>query len=600
LEIDDLALAPSSFNSGIESLTSMLVVSECRESSVIVMGTRGGNLITIEIRGGPPFETMIHAENLGFLAVNVFPVSIPSGGSSAFACCDSGLVLLTDYGTRRPGRFNTKHRVWPTNTSDSPLILPPVNSVVSLNQFIPSQSGYIPVIMLAGTHILLAEIHLWPCPVPRHLPVAGTPTKIIYSHSLECLIVALRVGDTPRLAFLNPDTGADLSRATDRNGETLPFISGFGTPGDRIHSLCEWLYSKDGKTWLFIIATTAEGRLLIISTEKEHITSSEGSVMKIRYWTRYKKKFTEPVYSVVGDDQGLIYCVGRELHWEILDLAEKKLRPKKKFDLDSPATSIKVVGGKLYVITIRHSVLVIDHGLDSGQEEMSLLHCDPISRLTVDLIDIGSSQGHGVDWPITLLSDRDCGFAGVWVPWKQPGKDLQVIFEGELPASVRKFRRGRPRPPWVADQPFRYGRLPSTVDGAEILGACVDGSILHFTIVSMEAWRLFRLIQNIAITSPILYPFTFRRLKAGDDFDPEPEAKPKRMLHIDGDMLQRCYDKRALETLISDENHMELFREYLDKLDDGQWTADFQDDEDHENYFKLAYKVLEDYLAPVL
>jgi hypothetical protein len=85
-----------------------------------------------------------------------------------------------------------------------------------------------------------------------------------------------------------------------------------------------------------------------------------------------------------------------------------------------------------------------------------------------------------------------------------------------------------------------------------------------------------------------------------DEYDAEPMQSPSSMMHIDGDMLQRCMEQRALERLVSDDNNIDMLREYLDDLDGGKWTAEFQDENDIGKYFELGYDVLEHYLAPVL
>ncbi|CRK25020.1 hypothetical protein BN1708_018130, partial [Verticillium longisporum] len=70
------------------------------------------------------------------------------------------------------------------------------------------------------------------------------------------------------------------------------------------------------------------------------VEDADGRVSeKIRHWTRYKKKVADQaIYAGVGDGADLFFCAGNILHWEALDLVEKKLKPKKTFALPSPAT----------------------------------------------------------------------------------------------------------------------------------------------------------------------------------------------------------------------------------------------------------------------
>lgn len=576
----------------------MVVVEEGADRTVILLGTRSGHLITVKIPGEAPTDASAHTERLTEGSVDVFKVDLPSGGPAACASCDTGIMLLSGYDSSGSDRFDTVRRIWLTDSSDPAAMSPPVISVSALPHSLTGRENSVSLMMLASTRVLLVDLHLRPGPVPRSLTIGVTPTKLLYSAMLDCLVVAVRVGDCPTIKFLDPEAGRDIGQPTDKNGSQLDYIGGLGHPGDRIYGMAEWLYTKEDKTWLFIIVTTKDGRLLIVSAEK----LGTGKSKYIRFWTRYKKKgFSDPIYSVAGYEENLFFCIGNQLHWETLNLAEKKLEPTKIFELDSPATSIRRVNSKLYALTLSHSLIVIDH---VSQDEMTIAHSDQLKRPTVDMIDMGGPVPLDDDspWPITLLCDRDRGFAGVWVPWDQPGKEFEMVFEGQLPSSVRRLRRGHTVPGWMWREPGpRYGTLPSTCDDAEVLGLCMDGSLQHFKLLNMEAWRFLALIQNLADASERMYPYTFKKVDSMDELDPEPTARPDSSMHIDGDMLQRCLERRALEELIySNSNGTDLLREYLDGLDGGQWTADFQDEDGVSKYLELAYRILKSYLSPVL
>ena len=119
---------------------------------------------------------------------------------------------------------------------------------------------------------------------------------------------------------------------------------------------------------------------MIVSGTTEPVETEDGQTRQLQYWTRYKKKgFVDPIYAVVGDAVGLLFCVGKVLHWEVLDLAEKKLKPMKQFKLDSPATSLRVEGSKACALTAQHSLQVIDLHVASATTEDSII---PRDRLT--------------------------------------------------------------------------------------------------------------------------------------------------------------------------------------------------------------------------
>lgn len=586
----------------IEPLTSVVSVAQAQDVTLLILGTRGGEVLIVAL-GKSGQALSIHSEKFGITAANVAVSESLAYPKSVVVCCDSKSILLTDFQARH-GIFRNKHSIWLIDANEPSKDSPAITSVTVPQHRLAAQRDATQLLFAAGSRILLTELQNYPGPVPRSLLVGGTPSKLIYSHSLGCLVVAVTAENKPTLKFIDPDTGEDLSRPTDKDNVAVDFISGLGKVGDRIFGLSEWEYRKDGDKWVFLLVTTRDGRLLIVSTNPPE-TNSDGTRGAIRYWTRTKKSgFDDPIYCVVGDAENLIFCAGDTIHWEVLDLEERKLKPMKTFELSSEATSIRVVNGKIVVVTKQDSLQVIDPAANTASESMSLAHIDPKSRSSTHLIEVAGGQEDS-NVSMIILCDRASGVAGLWPPWQQPGKDCDIVFEGELPSSVRKFRRGRTRPGWEqARRSARFGIVPSTVDGADILGICLDGSMQHFTLLRMDIWMILRLIQNLAYVSPILYPFSHQ--DEADDFNPEPISDHSSGMQIDGDMLQRCLDQRLLETLFEPSARMERLVELLDNLDGGKWTAYLQEfaTEDEKvrkrEYVDLLYDILEYYLAPVV
>lgn len=587
----------------MEAFTSLCIAGNDETGVGLVCGTRSGHLVTSKIPMEGSKLTTFDVERLGTAPCNVFSAPGPFNGKvAAFACCDNNLFLLTDF-AQGGNVFKTKNLIIPTDANNASMPLPLIHSVYGLRRSLYGHPGHMSLMLLAGSRILLADI--WPHvgPVPRTIPLDGTPLRMFFSRTWRCLIVGHFRNDGPSLSFIDPESGAVISMACDKERNPVESISGLGHEGDRIFGLCEWLYVKDGKTFPFIIVTTKEGGLLIVSVEDTQIQTSDGPTRCLKYWTRYKKRgLGEPVYSVIGDAENLIYCVGDTLHWEVLDLGEKKLVPRKRYRLDSPATSLRVRSGKVWALTIAHSLQIFDLHADSNAD-ISLIHSDSMTRYTNHQIEAGNSTGKLEDWPINILSTSQGGVAGVWIPWGQRNKEFSVLFDGTLPNTVRRFRRGHTRPIWAtAGRGQRYNSMKSTVDGAEILGVALDGSLQHFTLIGPELWRFLRLLQNLAHYSAELCPTTHRPASDIENWQLEPEIHPKTM-HIDGDLLRRCLDLQALEGLanMGDGDGLDLFCEYLDAIDGGAYTEGFEDDADdgHKRYFELGYSILEHLLAPV-
>ncbi|KAM0354077.1 hypothetical protein ACHAPU_001112 [Fusarium lateritium] len=594
----------------IEAYTSVHAITDNPDKTILVLGTRSGHLVTMQISGEGIDQDSIGSEQLSLSPTTVFAASGPFDGSHAFfACFDNTLSIVKDF-SPRTNKFQSKNRIWATDFNDPSMLSPPIHSAFCLENSLSGYPRHMSLMLLAGTRIFLVDI--WPHigPVPRSIPLEGTPMRVIYSQTWKALVVAHLKDDRPTLSFIDPDSGTNISAAANKDREPSEYISGLGHQGDRIFGLYEWSYVKDGQTFPFIIVTTQKGRLMIVSVAKKPVNADDGSTRQLQYWTRYKKKgFTDTIYSVVGDSIGLLFCVGKVLHWEVLDLAEKKLKPMKQFRLDSPATSLRVEDGKVCALTAQHSLQIIDLNVDSEQSDASMIHTDQITRYTGHVTEMGDSEEHAGKWPVSIISTSQGGFAGVWIPWGQRNKEFEIVFEGVLPTSVRRFRRGHTRPFWLAiDRQRQHNTLFNTADQAEVLGVSLDGSLQQFSLIGIDLWRFLRLIQNLAYHDSNVCPFMRSNQTSRDrdheidvGMEIEPHSSPN-MMHIDGDLLKRCLDLRALTSLTSIGDAIDLFCEYLDKIDKGKHTKGFRESgiQGQEKYIELGYEILQNVLASAI
>ena len=587
----------------MEAITSLNPVQTGHDSADIVAGTRCGHLVTIHIEGfSPQLQVKWKTEKIGLAPVELFQDN--NTNSALFACCDNKLLYLSHF-SRLQHKFENLDTVWPTDLSDPSLSAPLVHSVFSLQAKVNNSSKGAMLLLLAGTRILLTEFCSEVESVPRTIGIPGSPTKLLYSHVWSCLIVSVQIDTKPTLIFVDPDSGDLISLPVDKDKNPSEFIGGLGQPGDRICGLFEWVYVKDGQTFPFIIVTTQEGCLLIVSIREREVESAEhGPTRRLEYWTRYRKKgFKEPVYSVVPDEEGLVYCVGRILHWDILDLAEKKMKPVSAFELDSTATSLSFLGEKVLALTTQHSLEVIDRNKTSENHHMELIHTDEITRATSHMITIGP-DGKDKHWTVHLISGLSGGIAGLWVPSGQPKRDLVSVFEGTLKNTVRRFVRAKCRQPWLEDG-GRFGSIRSTNDDAEILGVSLNGTIQQFKLLGPELWRLLYLISNLVRRrSPEADGLSYQSLakRWGSGTPPDMQAGS---MHIEGDPLMSCLYGRSLETLVTNAGVSDVFFFCLDELEKGAHTAHIRREEQSKEvtaaqYYQVAYDVLEYLLCPVL
>lgn len=609
-------------SSPLEAVTSLVVVYESSEKTVIVGGTRGGYFLQLEMELAEQVEVMSFSfEKFGTLPLDVLPTtsSTATCQQSVFLCCDSAVVLLEDYDVEGTRGFRKRNRVVPMDPGQETAECLQVSSIAKIPD---GSTAGMPVLVVAGSKLIVADLEPNPGVISRRIRFSrATPLRLLYSHFLRCLVVAAVSDDKPTLIFLDPDTGEDLSLPTDRTREKrLESILGLGNKGDSIHSLCEWLYKKDGKTFFFIVVGTNSGKLLVVSANRERGT--------IFYYTRYKRSIADsPIYAACAEAGNMFFCAGTTVYWDKLDAIDRRFKGYATIGLVSAATALAVRGRKLYVLTQAHSLEVIDLDMVDQKKDVSVAGggmMEQRTRPATHMYDVGNLANGSPSWPLTLLADRECGVVGAWVPEGSDGREFAIVLEAELPASVRRFRRGHTRPPWwrsKTTQP-RYGRIASTVDDAEVLGICLDGSMQHFTLLSMDAWRFLRLVQDALLQQDC--DSIFDDPNGSRSQLSEPSTSPKTQLHVDGDVLQSILSDKRLKQLFEDDSDFELFRRYLDELDDSKGpiragsAADTKGDPANDDagkvgselsgdrdatkarYLELGYDVLGYFLRPVL
>ncbi|KAF4125290.1 thermotolerance protein [Geosmithia morbida] len=595
----------------LDPFSSICVVRETERGVDIIAGTRFGKLLTIKILQST-HTVSISAERMGSASVGVFQApGLPGDGASAFVTCDNTLFRLSELADRR-NVYMRKDVVWATDASDMALPSPPIHSVFAIKSSTADARSQSLVLLLSASSLYVADIEPRSGPVPRIIAPGwkGTPTRILYSNVWNCLVVGLQVEDGIELALVDPDTGRSISKPLDKD-KMEGQLSSFGTSGDRILGLHEWMYVKDGQTFPFIVVTTQSGKLLVVSVATMRHPETEPPYRRLEHWTRYRKKnYDEPVYSVVADDQGLLYAAGRTVFWDILDLDEKKMKPVKQYLLESPAISLEIVDGKLRVLTTMHSVEVIDYKGNMGNLEMTHICSDRSSRAATHMISMEQSTDKGL-WPVTLLSDIAGGIAGLWAPPSETNaQEMVTVFEGRIGNPVRKFARGHCRPSWQIEgqDHRRFGCLGSTLDGAEVLGISLDGTLRHFSLLTIELWRYLALVQMLAQGRGGSTAGRGWNSHDGDEEPLEPEVDVRNM-HIQGDLLNHIVENRLLERLVAQGNCLALFCRFLDGLEGGTHTSRFRqggddggmvNEELRSMYFDLGYDVLNYVLIPAL
>lgn len=626
----------------IEPFTSIVPVLDGPENSVLIAGSRDGLLVTLHLDNSCEVASM-SLERVGSVPAYVYEAS----DGSAFVCCDASFTLIGDYqgGTRG---FAKKQSIWTVDANDSSKLAPSITSVVVLQESLSGNAANIPLLLLATDHVLLAELQPEVGPVQRQMPLGITPQKLLYSHILKCLVVGGRtLDDRPTLRFIDPDTGEDLSLPLHgHTREPAEFISGLGKTGDRILCLDEWHIESKNKNFYFIVVGTNGGpgdggRVLIVSPQVERPANGD-SRGKISFFTRHRIKGPkEPVYAVATAGHKIQAAFHSELVYYKLDDIEKRLAQISTTQLDSEAWKLSVLPNSPHTLALtrRDSLWVLEQA-ENERDGFEVRHVDPYTPHCLDMLEVAgawppppqSAQASEPPPSIVLMADQECGLSGLWIPWDSPDKDCEVLFETDLPSTVRRLRLGRTLPSWSREARGqrhgnkRFGLLAASANDGELLGMGIDGSLQHFTLLDVSAWRFLRFLQNVSETSPELYPFTHMVFQSAEDeeaFDPRPLLSPSSYSapppsdsgrdtllerQVDGDLMRRILDGRVLERLVwSRREWVGYFMEYLDGVDGGRWTQGFRGEEgvvDEEErgraYLRLAYEILEYFLVPII
>ena len=584
----------------VDAFTSVCFVEQSETSLSFVAGSRCGYLLVARVQLSQESCITHGLERIGLAPVRVFQASWAGNTpKSVFATCDGVLSHLSKICSTRL-RFKQKDTMWPVDASDPSMSAPPISSVFSMQPGSATLTQKPFLLLLSGSRLYLADVEGHVGSVPRILSLGATPTRVIYSNIWGCLVVALQTTEGMSLALLDPDTGLSISKSLTGDRTEGP-LDGFGRKGDRILCLHEWLYVKDGQTFPFILATTLTGRLLIVSVNVNKLPPDpDRPLERLQHFTRYRKKGLEgPVYSVVADDEGMVYCAGTKLHRDVLDLSKRKMKSVNEYQLPSPATSLEIVDGKLLVLTNSHSLEFIDY-----KEDMKLVHADAVARSAIHMSTIRPTNDRSM-WPVTLISDAGGNVRGVWAPYGHPQQDLVTIFEAKLYNSVRRFALANCRPTSRREEQrlARFGCLPSRGDGAEVLGVSLDGTLRNFRLLGMELWRYVNLVQRLTRKMVMVESSEGGHSTMYED-SLEPITDPKAM-HIDGDILTYCLQRQLLEEMVRDDDCLPLFCRCLDELEGGLHTDGFRglhgwDGEATPKYFTLGYEVLEYLLSPIL
>ncbi|KAI9793938.1 MAG: hypothetical protein M1833_000507 [Piccolia ochrophora] len=245
---------------------------------------------------------------------------------------------------------------------------------------------------------------------------------------------------------------------------------------------------------------------------------------------RVKQKFAiavdAPVYALASyGHSSLVFSFGHEISVRSLDWTSKKFVRVAQHELKSPCLRITTDAPYIYITTLMDSTVILT------------LHNGTLIRHFSDTgTRIGQAHLALLESQVLLVSDRARCVTGLWYPFDGPrGTSLQTVFEAELPSTIFQLRLATLRLPWRP-----RSALPGVHnignEGAEIIGCGLNGSLFQFLVLSEQAWRLLRFIQNLSVRNVTIHPFPEEDRVASHI---EPQETSPRSKHVDGDALGR-------------------------------------------------------------
>lgn len=614
-----LATKYESQHKSLDAIVSMSLLSTKDEIDVVLLlcGTRNGLVVVFEIDKATFVLVASHTTVIGATPVRISRDEFTKSTSRFFAICDSKAYILIPKTSQLQGLVSGRHvqgvdvkQIWLSDALKPELQQPKITSVAGMRPLAGGTSGSL--LVISGSQLLITGLSTHTKPVTRQLAIGGTPNRLMYSHTLGLLVVAASVNGKSSILFIDPDFGENVSKPWNEATQTpVDFISGLGNSDEKIFRLFEWSYLKDGKTWKFVIASTSTGRLTIISihdepqTHKDTPPNHTSNQRRIRFYTRYKFKYNEPVYSATGLPGGLLWGAGRKLLYDVLDADNKKFRRVAEFDLPSPAINLSYEDGAIYALTSCHSLEILKLVTDTvGGVRFERTHGDQVARDALHHLAVAIPSQR----PIHLVSDKLSSVVGLWPTYNTKADTLESVFEAALPSSILRFRITQCRPVW---DPVRNQRqssvrttietrsLPNLMGNCEALGLSISGSFIHFAILDFKTWRFLRLVMDLCIRSPEICEFTYK----DDPVPADTATEPKIMMHVDGDILRKCVSYRALERLLLPKTEtgesVRIWKRFVALLQDVH-CGTLEKDATPLAYIDQAYADMEYYLRPVL
>ncbi|KAF1976560.1 hypothetical protein BU23DRAFT_455784 [Bimuria novae-zelandiae CBS 107.79] len=470
--------------------------------------------------------------------------------------------------------------------------------------------------------------------IPRKLPISSTPTNIMVAedlphhmivvtnvlreehasiHKYRKMVSSIRVIDLlnhGRIA--DADIKEELPSSTPK--KKLEHIEVPLNTYERVHSMVRWVFlgNEDRQHALVVVGTGVTeapgketGRRLVLNVGKTGLKLQDS------------KRFPHPVRCIaVYDNQHIVSIIGTVLQIEQIERTQvAKWKIRSAVHLPSNGVDMTVSEDFIYVSTSHDSHLCfrvtklpepneherafeLTQVFSDSRQRPSLHHLlYTQTLLSVDPSD--ATRTIPTQFSFVLLTDKNASVTCLFHPLSASRQDAaSTLFEACLPRSIIRLERGNTRPPWRRSFTMKYGiSRPSSIGVVDddFIGACTDGTIYNFAILTDKALHLLRLLQHLIEAKqkrdPTLQFSTVKKMSGhiynllqnraegsqdGDikarDVDPAVQGRgpaAPRLRHVDGDLLGRFFEQGGnLKRLVEEGCEEDVGKLFVEKT---QW-----------------------------
>ncbi|KAL6703385.1 hypothetical protein ACN47E_009727 [Coniothyrium glycines] len=658
----------NAISQGSRSLVESVVVLTEKEQQILVCATRDGWLLSARLNPGS------HVEYLTWQSVRMGPTSAHVNLSStneavAFVSCGSDFCRIR-CNPRSPGL--EVDSIWFMSHTNPAFMQASVTAMCQLpflstfNVVERNLGGFL--FAVAGDQLLFSQLHCdsrwagndricvseadtWT--VPRSIHTGARPTSIAYLGSQRRLVVATMDAKEER----PPPNGYRVVQSTLKllkayESKSLEGVEvkqeSEGEPvndllvaqyelehGERVYSIVDWQFdTHHGKKYSMLIVGTGihtgpgkvKGRRLIFSTGKG------SSRLQLQKESIYEK----PVYCVaLWSNDTTINIIGDTIWLDTFDSQAGRWIKRATTELPSAGIYASVKQPFVYVSTLSHSHICYEIQERQGKLYFEQIFSDSRERSCTHhlVLDMPHSE-HGVgENRLVLLTDKKTSsITSLYHPPSRLSKTASTtIFEACLPRTVIRLQRGDIRPPWRRTSTLSNPRgLQEGVLVDDIVGACSDGTIYAFSILSESAHQLLRLLQNLVelkkTRNPAFQNTVIKQRSAeladiltigaegaqdsnirAHDVDPRLHNRDRgatKHKHVDGDLLVKWLseegDLNELVCVGTETNVRVLFEEIAQSISNG-WCATLEgDSKTKQNSFADVKNWMDLVLMPIL